>query len=320
MKISVAIPCYKVKEQILSVIKRIPAQVEKIYVVDDCCPEQSGLLVQAQCDDPRVSIVFHEFNQGVGGAMITAYRQALEDKMDIVVKIDGDGQMDPALLPLFIEPIVQGRADYTKGNRFFNLETLIAMPALRKFGNAALSFVNKCSSGYWNVMDPTNGYTAIHCQTLALLPLDKLSTRYFFESDILFRLGTVRAVVRDVSMAAIYADEKSNLQIKKVILEFPWLYLKAFFKRVFYNYFLRDFNGASLELVLGLLLILLGASWGVEHWFSSIISQQVASSGTVMLAVLPIIIGFQLMLSAIQFDMANIPRDPLQKYLRAIKK
>ena len=269
MKISVAIPCYKVKEQILSVIKRIPTQVEKIYVVDDCCPEQSGLFVQSQCNDPRVTLIFHPSNQGVGGAVVTAYRQALIDNMDIVVKIDGDDQMDPALLPLFIEPIVQGRADYTKGNRFFNLETLIAMPTLRKLGNAVLSFVNKCSSGYWNVMDPTNGYTAIHCQTLALLPLDKLSTRYFFESDMLFRLGTVRAVVQDISMAAIYADERSNLQIKKVIFEFPWLYIKAFFKRVFYNYFLRDFNGASLELVLGLLLILFGSLWGAEHWLST---------------------------------------------------
>lgn len=318
MKISVAIPCYKVKEQILSVIKRIPTQVEKIYVVDDCCPEQSGLFVQSQCNDPRVTLIFHPSNQGVGGAVVTAYRQALIDNMDIVVKIDGDGQMDPALLPLFIEPIVQGRADYTKGNRFFNLETLIAMPTLRKLGNAVLSFVNKCSSGYWNVMDPTNGYTAIHCQTLALLPLDKLSTRYFFESDMLFRLGTVRAVVQDISMAAIYADERSNLQIKKVIFEFPWLYIKAFFKRVFYNYFLRDFNGAILELVLGLLLILFGSLWGAEHWLSSIISQQVASAGTVMLAVLPIIIGFQLLLSAIQFDMVNIPRKPLQRYLYKI--
>lgn len=287
-------------------------------MVDDCCPEQSGLFVQSQCNDPRVTLIFHPSNQGVGGAVVTAYRQALIDNMDIVVKIDGDGQMDPALLPLFIEPIVQGRADYTKGNRFFNLETLIAMPTLRKLGNAVLSFVNKCSSGYWNVMDPTNGYTAIHCQTLALLPLDKLSTRYFFESDMLFRLGTVRAVVQDISMAAIYADERSNLQIKKVIFEFPWLYIKAFFKRVFYNYFLRDFNGASLELVLGLLLILFGSLWGAEHWLSSIISQQVASAGTVMLAVLPIIIGFQLLLSAIQFDMVNIPRKPLQRYLYKI--
>ncbi len=320
MKISVAIPCYQVKDQILDVIQRIPAQVAKIYVVDDNCPEQSGLLVQTYCNDPRIVVIFHETNQGVGGAVISAYRQALKDQMDIVVKIDGDGQMDPSLLPCLIKPIVQGEADYTKGNRFFSLDDLVAMPIVRKLGNAALSLISKCSSGYWNIMDPTNGYTAIHCQTLALLPLDKLHTRYFFESDMLFRLGTVRAVVRDISMTAKYADEKSNLQIKKVMLEFPALYLKSFFKRIFYNYFLRDFNGASLELIIGGLLISLGAVWGAEHWFSSIVSQQVASSGTVMIAVLPIIIGFQLVLSAIQFDMANIPREPLQKSVHIIKK
>jgi len=256
LKIAVAIPCYQVKAHILQVIELIPEQVQRIYVVDDACPDQSGVWVQQHCSDARVQVLFHQENQGVGGAVITAYQQALLEKMDIVVKIDGDGQMNPTLLPRFIEPIIQGQADYTKGNRFFALDTLTAMPLVRKLGNAALSFINKVSSGYWNIMDPTNGYTAIHCQVLALLPLDKLNSRYFFESDLLFRLGTLRAVVRDVSMMAHYADETSHLQIKQVLIQFPRLYLKSFFKRIFYNYFLRDFNGASLELILGVVLML----------------------------------------------------------------
>ncbi len=318
MKIAVAIPCYKVKEHILQVIQCIPAQVQRIYVVDDACPEKSGLLVQKQCSDKRVQVLFHKQNQGVGGAIITAYKQALLEKMEVVVKIDGDGQMNPALLPHFVEPIIQGKADYTKGNRFFDLDSLTAMPMVRKLGNAALSFVNKASSGYWNIMDPTNGYTAIHCQALSLLPLDKLNSRYFFESDMLFRLGTLSAVVKDVSMQAHYADETSHLQVRKVLVQFPWLYLKSFFKRIFYNYFLRDFNGASLELILGVLLMFSGGVWGIEHWIDSIVEQSVASTGTVMFAVLPIIIGFQLLLSAVQFDMANIPMEPLQKKFSAI--
>jgi len=315
LKVAVAIPCYKVKEKILQVLQLIPQSVERIYVVDDCCPQQTGKWVQLQCSDRRVQVLFHAENKGVGGAVITAYKQALQDKMDIVVKIDGDGQMNPQLLPHFIEPICQGKADYTKGNRFYTLETLGEMPTLRKIGNAGLSFVNKVSSGYWNIMDPTNGYTAIHCKTLALLPLNKLHSRYFFESDMLFRLGTLRAVVKDIPMTALYADEKSNLQIKKVILQFPTLYLKAFFKRLFYNYFLRDFNGASLEFILGILLIFFGVIWGIEHWIYSILEQTIASTGTVMLAALPIIIGFQLLLSAVQFDMSNTPNEPLQKNL-----
>lgn len=321
MKIAVAIPCFKVKKHILSVIEQIGQDVDRIYVVDDCCPEKTGDFVANQCFDSRVHVLWHTENQGVGGAMVTAYKQALADNnIDVVVKIDGDGQMDPLLLPHFIEPIQRGEADYTKGSRFFTLESLESMPPMRKFGNAILSFVNKVSSGYWTVMDPTNGYTAIHCQSLRLLPLDKLSKRYFFESDMLFRLGTLRAVVQDIPMDAIYADEVSNLSIKKVLLDFPPLYIKAFFKRVFYNYFLRDFNGASLKLVVGLSMMLFGSLWGGMHWINSILSCDEASTGTVMLAVLPIILGFQLLLSAIDYDMSHTPKRPLQRWFSSSRR
>lgn len=320
MKIAVAIPCFNVKKHILSVIEQIGCEVNLIYVVDDCCPEKTGDFVAQQCRDPRVIIIRHTENQGVGGAVISAYRQALIDNIDIVVKIDGDGQMDPSLLPHFIEPIKRGEADYTKGSRFFTLQSLESMPPLRKFGNAILSFVNKVSSGYWTIMDPTNGYTAIHRQALSLLPLEKLSKRYFFESDMLFRLGTLRAVVQDIPMDAIYADEVSNLSIKKVLIDFPPLYIKAFLKRVFYNYFLRDFNGASLKLVIGLLLILTGSFWGGLQWINSILSGHEASTGTVMLAVLPIILGFQMLLSAIDYDMSHSPTRPLQLWFSSTKR
>ncbi|EGQ7758576.1 glycosyltransferase family 2 protein [Vibrio vulnificus] len=320
MKVAVAIPCYKVKSHILSVIEGIGSEVDTIYVVDDCCPEQSGNFVTENNQDERVKVLWHSENQGVGGAIVTAYKQALVDDMDLVVKVDGDGQMDPSLIPYFIDPIIQGRADYTKGSRFFTLESLTSMPFVRKFGNAALSFINKVSSGYWNVMDPTNGYTAIHAQALKLMPLDKLSRRYFFESDMLFRLGTLRAVVQDIPMDAIYGDEVSNLSVKKVLVDFPPLYLKAFFKRVFYNYFLRDFNGASMELVLALALMIFGTFWGGSHWIGSIVSGEEASTGTVMLAVLPIIMGFQLLLSAIDHDMTHVPSKPLQRWFSGAKK
>ena len=312
MKIAVAIPCYNVKSQILDVILQIPSKVERIYVVDDQCPQQTGQYVAQQCDDPRIVIINHAENKGVGGAVITAYKAALADDMEVVVKIDGDGQMDPSLLEKFVQPIEEGMADYTKGNRFFYIESLLSMPVSRKIGNSILSFVNKISSGYWNGMDPTNGYTAIHCKALALLPLGKLNPGYFFESDMLFRLGTIHAVVQDITMNAKYEDERSNLRIGQAARQFPMLYLKAFFKRVFYTYFLRDFNGASLEFVVGVLLLLGGGFWGASHWIHSVFQQQYASTGTVMLAVLPIIMGFQLVLSAIQYDMTNVPADPLQ--------
>ena len=313
MKTAVIIPCYRVKSKILQVVENITTEVSRIYVVDDCCPEYSGDFVSANCTDPRIVVLKHTENQGVGGAVITGYKQALKNGFDIIVKLDGDGQMDPALIPKLLKPLKECQADYTKGSRFFSLGDLESMPNMRLFGNALLSFVNKVSSGYWNIMDPTNGYTAIHRTALSRLPLSKLSRRYFFESDMLFRLGTVRAVVRDIPMRAIYDDEESNLSIKKVALEFPSLYIMSFFKRLFYNYFLRDFNGASLEFVVGIMLLLFGASWGGYHWYSSILNQVEATTGTVMIAALTIILGAQLLLSSITFDMGNTPIQPLQE-------
>jgi len=314
-RIAVTIPSYKVRAQVLDVIARIPLQVQRIYVVDDKCPQQSGLFVQQHCTDPRVRVIFHEENQGVGGAVRTGYRAALEEGMDIVVKVDGDGQMDPALIPHFTRPIERGKADYTKGNRFYRPESLRGMPPIRLFGNAVLSFINKLSTGYWPIMDPTNGYTAIHASVLRRLPLDKLERRYFFETDMLYHLNTIRAVVHDVPMDAVYADEESSLRISKVLPEFMGKHITRFFKRYFYLYLLRDFNLGSLYSLLGLLLVLLGAGFGLVEWWISDRSGQAATSGTVMLAALPVIIGIQFLIAFLHHDVAQVPTEPLSNDL-----
>jgi dolichol-phosphate mannosyltransferase len=314
-RVAVVIPCFRVKKQILEVIAQIPPAVGKIYVIDDACPEGVGGYVQSNCKDPRVKVIFHSTNQGVGGAVISGYREALADGATIIVKIDGDGQMEPALIPRFVKPIAGGLADYVKGNRFFDLDLLVSMPKLRLVGNAALSFVNKMASGYWDIMDPTNGYTAIHASVLKLLPLHKIDKRYFFESDMLFRLSTVRAVVYDLPMAAKYGSEASNLKIGRVLLAFPGKYLNRFCKRIFYNYFLRDFNIGSVELIVGVPLIAAGSAFGVYNWYLSISRGIPATSGTVMLASLPVILGFQSLLAAINYDVTNVPRTPIHKIL-----
>jgi dolichol-phosphate mannosyltransferase len=312
-RVAVVIPCYRVRQYILDVIRGIGPDVSAIFVVDDACPEQTAALVRKECADVRVKVLTHAENQGVGGAMITGYRAALADGADVVVKIDGDGQMDPALIPRFIRPIMNGDADYTKGNRFYDLEFLRAMPRARLFGNAVLSFVNKISSGYWDVMDPTNGYSAIHRTALAALPLEKLDRGYFFESDMLFRLYTIRAVVRDVPMPARYQGETSNLRIGHVAAAFPVKYLRAAFKRIFYAYFLRDFNAGTLQLFLGLLIAGSGAIYGVARWVHSSITGVPTTSGAVMLAALPVLVGVQLLLGALNFDVQNVPREPFQR-------
>lgn len=311
--VAVVIPCYKVKRQILGVLARIGPEVSLIYVVDDCCPEGSGRLVQSEYKNNRVRVLYHEINQGVGGATVTGYQKAIEEGADIVVKLDGDGQMDPALIGKLIAPIVDGSADYTKGNRFFDLEGLTEMPTTRLFGNAVLSFFSKISSGYWQIFDPNNGYIAIHAKVLQKLPLQKIEQRYFFESDMLFRLNTLRAVISDVPMAARYGDEVSSLTEAKVIPEFLFKHLKNFLKRLFYNYYLRDFNIASVSLVFGLLLFLWGVIFGSIKWYFSLKTGVPVTSGTVMLAALPTLIGIQLLLAFVSFDFSNIPSMVLHK-------
>ena len=314
-RVAVTIPSYKVRAHVLDVIARIPPKVQRIYVVDDKCPQHSGELVEEQCRDPRVRVIFHEENQGVGGAVSSGYRAAIEEGMDIVVKVDGDGQMDPALIPHFTRPIERGRADYTKGNRFYRPESLKGMPPIRLFGNAALSFINKLSTGYWSIMDPTNGYTAIHTSVLREMPLHKLEKRYFFETDMLYHLNTIRAVVHDVLMDAVYADEESSLKVSKVLPEFMVKHVNRFFKRYVYLYLLRDFNIGSLYSLLGVVLCGLGVVFGGWAWLRSLTTGQPATSGTVMLAALPLIIGIQFLIAFLHHDVERVPSQPLSEDL-----
>ena len=312
-QIAVVIPSYKVTRHILGVIAGIGPEVTRIYVVDDKCPDHSGDFVRANCQDPRVTVLEHAENQGVGGAVMTGYRAAILDGAKVIVKIDGDGQMDGTLIPAFVAPILAGEADYTKGNRFFNLERIGSMPPMRLFGNAVLSLMTKLSSGYWDLFDPTNGYTAIHADAARFLPFEKISKRYFFESDMLFRLNILGAVVTDVPMDAVYGDEVSNLKISKVVTEFLTKHVRNFGKRIFYNYYLRNMSLASLELPLGLLLATFGTVYGIAHWIASARSGVETPAGTVMLAALPVIMGVQLILAFLAYDIAAVPRNPLHK-------
>jgi dolichol-phosphate mannosyltransferase len=313
MKIAVVIPCFRVRKHVIAVVEGVMEIADRIYVVDDCCPENSGQAVSEAIDDTKVSVIKHETNQGVGGAVVTGYRQALADQCDIVIKMDGDGQMDPKFIPTLIKLIVEGEADYTKGNRFFSIDHLRGMPRLRLFGNAVLSFVNKVSSGYWNIMDPTNGYTAIHIGALSWIDLSKLSQRYFFESDMLFRLGVIRAVVKDIPMPSLYGDEISNMRIRRIVADFPLRYIGNFIKRFFYNYLLRDVNVGTIETIMGLSFLAFGVVFGLVNWSEASAENRSAPIGTVMFASMAVILGVQFLLAALSFDVTNVPADPLQK-------
>jgi dolichol-phosphate mannosyltransferase len=315
-KISVVIPCYKVSGVICDVIRKVEDTVDTIIIVDDCCPEQSGALVEKTFTDSRIQVVYHKTNLGVGGAVLTGYQAAIEAGATIMVKLDGDGQMDPALIPEFIKPITTGEADYTKGNRFFWADTVWQMPLIRLIGNTGLSFFTKLSSGYWNLFDPTNGFTAICTKVAEQLPFNKIDHRYFFESDMLFRLNILRAVVLDIPMHSKYGEEQSSLKVSQEFTQFLLKNLLNFSKRIAYNYFIRNFNFASLEFLFGIPLLAFGIIFGALNWINPPNQGALASAGTVMLAALPVITGFQMLLGFVNYDMANVPSRPVHGRLR----
>ena len=306
-KIAVVIPCYKVKKQLGGVVQSLPDFVDFIIPVDDQCPENSVKETLKSINSDKLHPVYHELNQGVGGAVISGYTRAIQLEADVIVKMDGDGQMNPTRIESLIEPLVANRADYSKGNRFRDLKALRSMPTTRLIGNSGLSFLVKLASGYWRTMDPTNGFTAIQATMLAKLDLDKIAKRYFFESDMLIRLNILDAVVEDVSMPAFYGDEESSLSIGKVLGVFPFYLLKGFIKRLFYKYYLYDFNMASIYMLIGVPMLLWGMIFGLTKWYVNNQIGEITPTGTVMLSILPLILGTQLILQAINIDIQSTP-------------
>jgi dolichol-phosphate mannosyltransferase len=320
-RIAVVIPCYRASETIAGVIAKVPDLVWRIYVVDDGCPEGTGDRA-AEAADPRVRILRNPRNLGVGGAMKRGYAEALHDGADVVVKLDADGQMDPAFIPLLVAPLLAGRADYAKGNRFALQHRTppdsapgggLPMPPVRRLGNNVLSFLHKGVTGYWGIVDPTNGYTAIHREALASIHLEAVADCYFFETDMLFQLNLAGAVVQDVPLPTRYTGEVSSLRVRSVLARFPRLGLNRFLRRIGVRYFLQDFNVASLELLLGLPLVLAGAAFGFYRWMEALRTGVANTPGTVMFAALPIILGSQLLLSAIAYDVLHTPKVPLSR-------
>ena len=306
-KIAIVIPAYKVADHIEGVISSIPENIDHIIVVDDKCPHRSGRKAET-LNRKSLFVLYHEQNKGVGGSVITGYRKALELGCDIVIKMDGDGQMDPAYIGDLIAPLLKDEADYVKGNRFRDFKRLKCMPQARIFGNSALSFLLKAASGYWNIMDPTNGFTAVHGRVLKELNLDKIANRYFFESDMLINLNIVGAVVKDIAIPARYGEENSSLRIDRVLMQFPLHLLKGFAKRIFLKYYVYDFNMASLYLIIGLPIFIFGVYFGISEWIESIVTGKARSAGTIMLAALPIIVSFQMLLQAISIDIQSVPK------------
>jgi len=310
--IVMVIPAYRVERDIEAVLQDLPSYIKHIVVVDDASPDSTFDLIAASAQkDTRITLIKHSQNQGVGGAMISGFRKALELGAQIVIKLDGDGQMDPAHIPALITPLVLGKADYVKGNRFRDFQSLQQMPFVRRLGNLGLSFLTKAATGYWSIFDPTNGYFAIRAELLAQLDLERIDKRYFFETSMLANLYLLDAFVMDVPIPARYRNETSSLSIRRSLFEFPYKLLATFLRRVLLRYYIYDFSIMSLYLMIGVPLLLFGGIFGGVKWIQYASQNIPAPTGTVMLPTLSVILGIQILLSAIEIDMNSTPRKAL---------
>jgi dolichol-phosphate mannosyltransferase len=312
--IAAVIPVYNEERKIEGVIKSIPFYISHIVIVDDASTDQTGnVLKKITAEDQRINLIRHKKNQGVGGATISGFYKALQLGAQVVVKIDGDGQMPLEYLPHLLWPLIYGEADYTKGNRFHDFKALRQMGVIRRSGNLALSFLAKIATGYWDCFDPTNGFFAIRGEVLSQLPLNKIDKSYFFEHSMLGYLYLSRALIRDIPIPAQYGDEISHLSISRELLSFPPRLITILTKRLILKNFLYDFTMESIYLLIGLPLFLSGVIYGGYNWVHYSLKGVGAPTGTVVISALLLILGFQIILSAIEMDLRSTPCKPRGK-------
>lgn len=311
MRICAILPAYNEERHIAEVIAAMPRCIDRVIVIDDASTDTTAAVVE-RLEDPRIELLRQSSNQGVGSATVAGYRRALDLGYDVAVKIDADGQMNPRDIPQLIAPITEGAADYAKGFRFHDPETLRQMRRVRAGGNFILSFLTKMASGYWEIFDPLNGFTAIHRSALARLNLERIARDYFFETDMLTNLYLIQAVVRDVHLRTHYGDETSQMSALRTAVTFPGKLLARFFRRITWRYFIADFTPVSLLIFVGGFMFLFGVVFGLVNWMHNRPLGVLTPTGTIMLAVVPLVLGFQMLLQALVMDIGNAPKQPLQ--------
>jgi dolichol-phosphate mannosyltransferase len=307
LRVAVVIPAFHVARQLPDVIRQMPASVDQVIVVDDASPDDLGNVLSS-IEDPRVLLIRHETNQGVGGATVTGMLAAMRDGAEVIVKCDGDGQMDPGDIPALVEPIAAGWADHVKGSRYHHAKELGSMPRARLLGNIGLTFLTKLCSGYWNVLDPVNGFFATRAEVLGRIQLEQLSRRYFFESDLLIRLNIIEAKVADMPQPAHYGEERSSLSITRAFFQFPWHLMSGLARRIFWRYLFYDVSPVAAFGIVGLLLATFGIGFGSWQWAAHLAQGVATPLGTIMLAAAPLALGCQLLLQAVILDIGNTPR------------
>jgi glycosyltransferase involved in cell wall biosynthesis len=298
--VAVVVPAYDEEKLLPETLAGIPEFVDRIYVVDDASKDGTA---EAAGSVPRVQLIRHAQNRGVGAAIVTGYRQAIADRVDVTCVMAADNQMAPEDLEPIARPVAAGDADYAKANRLVSGEAWRLIPHARYLGNAMLSLLTKIASGYWHVADSQSGFTAISLGTLRRLDLDRIYPRYGFPNDMLVHLNVVEARVRDVPSRPVYnVGEHSGIRYSRVIPAISWLLLKAFFWRLWQKYVIRDFHPLVFFYVFGIAMLLAGLGLGIAEVVLRILGNPIPPA-TVVLVALLLLFGSQFTLFAMWFDL-----------------
>jgi glycosyltransferase involved in cell wall biosynthesis len=301
--VAVVVPAYNEEQLVAETVRGIPAFVDRILVVDDCSRDATA--ERAGASDPRVEVIRHERNAGVGAAIVTGYKRARDLEVDVTCVMAADNQMEPADLATLVGGVASGECDYAKANRLFTGQAWQLIPRYRYLGNATLSFFTKIASGYWQVADSQSGYTAISLETLRLLDLDRLYARYGFPNDLLVHLNVWNRHVRDYPSRPIYGvGEQSGIRLRKVVPAISWLLLKGFFWRMKEKYVIRDFHPLVLFYLLGMTLSGAGFALGLLEVALRLMGNPIPAA-TIVLVALLVVSGLQLLLFAMWFDMES---------------
>jgi glycosyltransferase involved in cell wall biosynthesis len=305
-RIAVVVPAYQEELLLPQTLASMPAFVDRILVVDDGSSDGTVAVGRAAAEgDPRIEVIVHERNRGVGGAIVTGYKRALEEGLDVTCVMAADNQMDPDDLEALVAPVARGELDYAKANRLFTGQAWELIPRYRYLGNATLSFLTKIASGYWHVADSQTGFTALGLPTLRLLDLDRVYTRYGFPNDMLVHLNVWNARVRDIPSRPIYGvGERSGIRLRRVVPAISWLLFKGFWWRLWQKYVIRDTHPLVAFYILGFLMGAIGLGLGIAELVLRVLGNAITPA-TIVLVALLLIFGVQFTLFAMWFDMES---------------
>lgn len=309
LRVAAILPCYNEEKLIAKTINTLPDFVDQIVAVDDLSTDKTWSIIKDLAKkNKKVTPIHLKVNEGIGGAYINGFEAILKGKADLIFTMAGDAQCNQDYMSNMIDTLIDEKLDYVKANRFVHLEELKQMPAFRRIGNTVITILTKFSSGYYNIFDSQNGYGVFMRKTVEKLPFEHIGRRYDYENTLLIALSIMGARIKDEPVPAIYGDEVSTIPVFKTTIRALNVVWRGFWKRMYHKYILINFHPIALFLLCGLLLTLTGLGFGIFITLDRILTGTSPSTGTVMLSILPIILGFQLLLTSITMDMNNETR------------